>query len=75
VICSDRTSLPEVAGDAAILKDADDVVGFADAVIGLFNDRQRRENLVNLGFANIKRFDPETMIQKYVAIYAELLNH
>jgi glycosyltransferase involved in cell wall biosynthesis len=74
VLCSDRTSLPEVAGDGAILKDADDIAGFAQAAIELFNHASKRDHLINAGFANIKRFDPQIMIQKYAAIYAELLN-
>jgi glycosyltransferase involved in cell wall biosynthesis len=74
VICSDRTSLPEVAGAGAILKDAEDVAGFADAVVEIFNHAPKRQSLVNLGFANIKRFDPAIMIQKYADIYAELLH-
>ncbi|AFY70141.1 glycosyl transferase group 1 [Thalassoporum mexicanum PCC 7367] len=75
VLCSDRTSLPEVAGSGAILRDADDAAGFADAVLEIFNHAQKRQNLVSLGFANIKRFEPAIMIQKYADIYAELLHH
>jgi glycosyltransferase involved in cell wall biosynthesis len=74
VLCSDRTSLPEVAGAGAILKDADDIAGFAQTVIEMFKHKQQRQDLIHAGFANIKRFDPQIMIQKYAAIYAELLN-
>ncbi len=39
VVCSNISSLPEVAGDAAILVDPDDAAGFAEGFETLMNDR------------------------------------
>ena len=44
VACSDRASLPEVAGDAALLFDPDDPQAIADALQRLLNDQRTRRS-------------------------------
>ena len=39
VVCSDRSSLPEVAGGAALLVDPDDEAALAAALARVLNDR------------------------------------
>lgn len=72
VICSDRTSLPEVAGEAALVRSVEDEDGFAADILCL-TDQSRREKLVQKGWENAKRFNPEPMISKYIKLYEELL--
>jgi glycosyltransferase involved in cell wall biosynthesis len=45
VICSNATSLPEVAGDAAIIADAQDTGGWADAIGELVSSEALRDSL------------------------------
>lgn len=65
VISSDRTSLPEVVGDAGILTDPDDYNGTAQQMIALQNDEGARRALVEKGYANIRRFSWESRTQEY----------
>jgi glycosyltransferase involved in cell wall biosynthesis len=51
VACSDRTALPEVAGDAAVLFDPDDQAAVTLAVRRLLEDEGLREDLVERGRA------------------------
>lgn len=49
VICSNRTSLPEVAGDAAVLVDPDQPECIASAFVDLIHDREKYRNLSQAG--------------------------
>lgn len=46
VICSNTTSMPEIAGDAAILVDPFSVEDIANAMIKMDSDKELRENLI-----------------------------
>lgn len=56
VIASDRASLPEVAGDAAILVDPDDVDAWAAAMAQVLNDQELRQRLIEAGVRQVSRF-------------------
>jgi len=56
VICSNTSSLPEVAGDAALLVDPLDTAGLTAAIQRILTDHTLRANLIQRGFANLKRF-------------------
>jgi glycosyltransferase involved in cell wall biosynthesis len=49
VACSNTTSLPEIAGDAALLFDPFDVNSMAAAIVRLWKDEPLREQLRSLG--------------------------
>jgi glycosyltransferase involved in cell wall biosynthesis len=56
VACSDSTSLPEVAGDAAILFDPLITESISRALESLVFDESRRTELIRLGFQRSKLF-------------------
>ncbi len=56
VITSITSSLPEVAGDAALLVDPRDSTAIANAMERLVDDRNLRVELIERGFANAGRF-------------------
>ena len=56
VMTSNNSSLPEVAGDAALLVDPTDVDAIADAILRLATDDGLRASLVERGLENVKRF-------------------
>ncbi|MEA2201796.1 MAG: hypothetical protein QOI89_2392 [Solirubrobacteraceae bacterium] len=56
VACSSASSLPEVAGDAALLFDPDDESAMAGALRRILSDEGLRERLVSLGRAQAGRF-------------------
>lgn len=65
VICSDRTSLPEVIGDAGLLTDPDDIEGTAACIRRLLGDEALRRELIAKGYENVKRFDWDSRIDQY----------
>lgn len=56
VVCSDASSLPEVAGDAALLVDPLDTDALAEALARIVHDETLRRELVERGFAHVQRF-------------------
>ena len=57
VICSNASSLPEVAGDAALLIDPNNTQEIAEAMNKVFNDDDLRNKMIEKGFENVKRFN------------------
>jgi glycosyltransferase involved in cell wall biosynthesis len=72
VVCSDRTSLPEVGGAAAFVHALDDEAGMADSVLRLTAPACRTD-VVSRGQANLARFRADRMIDAYAALYEEVL--
>jgi glycosyltransferase involved in cell wall biosynthesis len=56
VVCSDVSSLPEVAGDAALYVDPQDAGGMAQALHQIVVDADLRRTLVGRGFQQVQRF-------------------
>jgi glycosyltransferase involved in cell wall biosynthesis len=73
VIASNASSIPEVAGDAAILIDPDDVAGLRDAMRRVGADAGLREELQKRGAEVVSGFDWDVTARATVAAYEELL--
>lgn len=56
VICSSTTSLPEVAGDAAIMADPTDVESIKTGMLKIFNDPDLRQRLIEKGRIQREKF-------------------
>ena len=56
VMTSRNSSLPEVAGDAALLVDPEDEEDIAAAMLRLSQDEALRQELIQKGYENVKRF-------------------
>lgn len=69
VIASDRTALPEVVGDAGILLDADDVDGWAGAMLRLLDDQSLRARLIAAGRERARSLTPEEAARRQVDAY------
>lgn len=72
VVCSDRTSLPEVGGAAALVHSLEDEAGMAESVRRLMQP-EFRAAVVARGLANLGRFKIERMVDEYIALYDEVL--
>ncbi len=72
VITSNCTSMPEVAGDAALFVDPLEVTSIRNRILTLINDENLRNNLVEKGFKNVKRFSKDEVAAQYAALYQEL---
>jgi glycosyltransferase involved in cell wall biosynthesis len=72
VITSNVAAIPEVAGDAALLIDPQDVEGIAAAMRVLVHNDTIRERLRQKGFIQAQRFSWETTAQKTLDLYRSL---
>jgi glycosyltransferase involved in cell wall biosynthesis len=73
VACSNTSSLPEVAGDAAVLFDPESVDGIRDAVASLLRDEPLREALAAKGYERARQFSWERAARETVAVYRRAL--
>ncbi|HEV2759026.1 MAG TPA: glycosyltransferase [Acidimicrobiales bacterium] len=71
VITTTASSLPEVAGDAALLVDPDDALGFADGIQELLDDPARRLDMTEAGLEQVKKFDLDQLGRATLASYRE----
>lgn len=69
VVCSALTSLPEVAGDAALYADPQSPGEFASALRQAFFDEDLRQRLIEKGIHNRRRFDWHRAAQATLAVY------
>lgn len=68
VVCSDRTSLPEVVNDAGILVDPDDSKTVAEGIHRILTDEEYKKDLVFNGYINLNSFRWEDKIQEYIKV-------
>jgi len=73
VVAGAVCSMPEVAGQSACLVDPFDVDSIRAGILKVIENRTCREELVRLGFENVKRFSAEKIALQYTDIYMELL--
>jgi glycosyltransferase involved in cell wall biosynthesis len=73
VACSDRSSLPEVAGDAALLFDPEDPRAIAAAIERLLGDAGEAARLRAAGIARAARFTWEATASATAASYERAL--
>jgi glycosyltransferase involved in cell wall biosynthesis len=74
VITTNVSSLPEVAGNAAILTDPLDVEGIAKAIQQLYARPWERKELVRKGLERVKQFTWENTAEHVAHVYEEVLN-
>jgi glycosyltransferase involved in cell wall biosynthesis len=73
VACSNASSLPEVAGEAALLFDPGDEAAIADAIGRLLEDERLRARLRTAGEARARLFTWEQAARATLASYARAL--
>ena len=73
VVTSNRASLPEVAGDAAILVDPTRTTDLAEALRTLADDRTAREDLIVKGKEHARKFSWAKAVEETLKVYRELL--
>jgi glycosyltransferase involved in cell wall biosynthesis len=71
VITSNTSSLPEVAGNAALLVDPHDVEAIASAMRRLITDDALRNELARRGLENVQRFSWEKCARETLAVLLE----
>ena len=71
VICSNSSSIPEVAGEAAILVDPTDVFALEKSLFELLNNNTRKD-LIYLGYMQSRKFSWDKMYKETLKIYNSL---
>jgi glycosyltransferase involved in cell wall biosynthesis len=74
VIAGDRTSLPEVVGNAGILIDPFDVTSIADAIDRMLSDSELRDDLRQKGFERAKVFSWKRAARETLDIFERVMN-
>jgi len=73
VITSKAASMPEVAGDGALLVDPYSVEEISKAIVEVINNQTLRESLIEKGLANANRFNAHEVARQYAEIYTSML--
>ncbi|MEQ9552837.1 MAG: glycosyltransferase family 1 protein [Coleofasciculus sp. G3-WIS-01] len=74
VVTSNTSSLPEVAGDAALLIDPNDPTQLADAILKIISDTQLCQDLIQKGKERAKLFSWEKTAKETLNAYKSLLS-
>jgi len=69
VVTSNNSSLPEAVGSAALMVDAEDIEGLADAMARVLGNANLRVRLADLGRAQAARFTWQGAAQKLLEAY------
>jgi len=69
VLCSNASSLPEIAGGAALLFDPLDAEALARAIKGVADDAALADRLREAGLARVKQFSWERAADETLAVY------
>ncbi|HMR63286.1 MAG TPA: glycosyltransferase family 1 protein [Anaerolineae bacterium] len=72
VVCADNSSLPEVAGAAALLVPATDLPALAEALQRRADDQALRQRCVETGLRQARQFDWSTAAQRLLEVYRQL---
>jgi glycosyltransferase involved in cell wall biosynthesis len=75
VLSSNRSSIPEVAGEAALLIDPHDQAQIADALVHLTEREDVRADLAAHGLKRVKEFSWETAVDATYRVYRELVGN
>jgi glycosyltransferase involved in cell wall biosynthesis len=72
VVSSNRSSLPEVVGDAAVLVNPENVFDIARGIRDALTDEQLRVSLIARGYEQARRFSWEATARQVLEVYEEV---
>jgi glycosyltransferase involved in cell wall biosynthesis len=72
VVVSNRSSLPEVVGDAAVLVDPYSAASIAEGIQRVLSDASLRQGLVERGLARAREFSWEASVRRIHEVYMEV---
>lgn len=73
LLCSNATSLPEIAGNAALYFDPEKPEDIAAVIAYFFNNRTKEQELVSLGTERLKLFSWKKAALETVELYSSVL--
>lgn len=72
VVCSNASSLPEIAGDSALLVDPKNPVEVADAIKSLLENEELRHRMITLGRNRTNEFSWDKAAIKTLSVFEQL---
>ncbi len=75
VVCANNSCLPEVAGPAALQITATDTIALADALHRLATDELLRQQAIDRGFRQARKFSWTAAAQRLLAVYKRFANY
>lgn len=72
VVTSNISSLPEVAGEGALLVDPFSVKEMRQGIVKILEDDVLRKHLIQQGFENAKKFTWDLIAQQYTQLYRQI---
>ena len=73
IVTSDIEPLRSVAGEGACLVDPLNVKSIREGILSMIQYKERRNQIIEAGSRNVKRYDPERVSAQYVALYNEVM--
>ncbi|MCK5084813.1 MAG: glycosyltransferase family 4 protein [Candidatus Pacebacteria bacterium] len=64
IVCSNASSLPEIAGDAALLIDSNNIQDISNAIEKIICDENLRNEMTKKGFENVEKFSWEKCVEE-----------
>ena len=75
VIASNLTSIPEVAGNAALLVDPNDKQGFSNALAEILLDEEKQKDLIARGKLRSAQYSWKKTAQATINVYKEVIEN
>jgi len=75
VACSNTTSLPEVAGDAAVYFDPLQIEDIAGAIVSIISDDERRREMARAGKKRAKSFSWEKAAEQTLRVFEQAVEY
>lgn len=72
VLCSNRTSLPEIVGDAGLYFDPRMPDQIEEAIFRVMDDKNLEMKLIHLGSERVKQFSLQSMVDQYITIFNQV---
>jgi len=74
VISSNRTSLPEILGPAALYFNPDDEADMLSAVLKIFDDKELRDSMISRGLEQVKKYSWWECANQTLQVYKQILH-
>lgn len=72
VICSDKTSLPEVGGDAVVYFDGHNINDLTEKMFKILTDKRRQKILIKKGLVQAQKFSWKETAKKTIEVYKKV---
>lgn len=75
VISSNKTSLPEIGGDAVRYFDGYDINDLAEKMYGVLTKNELKNDLIKKGLNRVKKFSWNHSVRRVIEVYKKLINN